>query len=71
MASGFDNSTGKYGSSDTTDILSIPVVGIYNSGLWVFKLTVPYVRVSGVGGRQASQVNDDREYQEHDPFWIV
>jgi len=50
VASGFDYSTGKYGSSDTTDILSIPVVGIYNSGLWVFKLTVPYVRVTGVGG---------------------
>jgi hypothetical protein len=50
VASGFDYSSGKYGSADTTDILTIPVVGFYNSGLWMFKLTVPYVRITGVGG---------------------
>jgi len=50
VASGFDYSTGKYGSANTTDILSIPVVGIYNPGLWMFKLTVPYVSITGVGG---------------------
>ena len=50
LAAGFDYSTGKYGSADTTDILSIPVVGMYSTGLWAFKLTVPYVRISGVGG---------------------
>lgn len=49
LAAGFDYSSGKYGSSDTTSILSIPVIGMYQSGTWVFKLTVPYVRVSGVG----------------------
>lgn len=50
LATGFDYSTGKYGSADTTDILSIPVVGMYSTDSWTFKLTVPYVRISGVGG---------------------
>ncbi|HUV99693.1 MAG TPA: transporter [Gallionella sp.] len=49
LATGFDYSSGKYGSANTTDILSIPVVGIYKTGLWAFKLTVPYVRISGPG----------------------
>lgn len=50
LATGFDYSTGKYGSTNTTNILSIPLVGTYQSGPWVFKLSVPYVRISGVGG---------------------
>lgn len=50
LATGFDYSTGKYGLADTTNILSIPVVGMYSTGPWAFKLTVPYVRISGVGG---------------------
>jgi len=49
MATGFDYSSGKYGSASTTTILSIPVVGRYETDLWVFKLTVPYIRISGVG----------------------
>lgn len=49
VASGFDYSSGKYGSADTTNILTIPVVGIYSSDLWTFKLTVPYVRITGDG----------------------
>jgi hypothetical protein len=50
VAAGFDYSTGKYGAASSTSILSIPVVGMYSSGLWAFKLTVPYVRISGPGG---------------------
>lgn len=50
LASGFDYSTGKYGTASTTDILSIPIVGKYESGPWVFKLSAPYVRISGMGG---------------------
>jgi hypothetical protein len=50
LATGFDYSTGKYGSASSTDILTIPVVGSYKTGLWLFKLTVPFVRVSGVEG---------------------
>jgi hypothetical protein len=48
-ATGFDYSTGNYGSSNTTTILSIPLIGIYRTGPWMFKLTVPYVRISGDG----------------------
>ena len=49
MATGFDYSAGKYGLASTTTILSIPVVGRYETNLWAFKLTVPYIRISGVG----------------------
>ena len=49
MAVGIDYSSGKYGSADTTDILSIPVSGMYKSGSWLLKLTVPYIRISGKG----------------------
>ena len=46
---GFDFSSGNYGTSATTDILSIPVFGRYETGPWLFKLTVPYIRISGPG----------------------
>lgn len=49
FATGFDYSTGKYGTANNTDILSIPIVGRYQTGSWVLKLTVPYVRITGVG----------------------
>jgi len=49
MAAGFDYSSGKYGSDTTTTILSIPVIGMYLSGDWMFKLTVPFVRITGDG----------------------
>lgn len=49
LSTGFDYSTGTYGSNNTTRILSIPVIGKYKTGLWMFKLTVPYVWISGNG----------------------
>jgi hypothetical protein len=49
IATGFDYSSGKYGSSNTTSILSIPFIGMYKTGLWMFNLTVPYVWISGNG----------------------
>jgi len=49
FATGFDYSTGTYGSNTTTSIFSIPVIGMYKTGLWMFNLTVPYVRISGNG----------------------
>ena len=49
MATGFDYSSGKYGSDTTTTMLSIPVIGMYLSGDWMFRLTVPYVRITGNG----------------------
>ena len=50
LATGFDYSTGKYGTASTTNIFSIPVVGKYTTGPWVFKLTAPYLHISGMGG---------------------
>jgi hypothetical protein len=49
MSAGFDYSSGKYGSDTTTTILSIPVIGMYLTGDWMFRLTVPYVRITGNG----------------------
>src|SRR6267143_1408308 len=44
---GFNYSSGEYGTSTTTEILSIPVIARYDRGPWIFKLTVPYLRISG------------------------
>ena len=49
VTSGVDYSSGKYGSQDRTDITSIPVIGKYEVGSWAFKLTVPYVSITGPG----------------------
>jgi len=49
IGTGFDYSSGNYGTDTTTTMLSIPVVGMYQTGLWIFKLTVPYVWISGDG----------------------
>lgn len=42
-------SSGKYGSSTSTDITSIPVNVTYDTGPWSLKLSVPYVRITGPG----------------------
>jgi hypothetical protein len=47
LATGFDYSTGKYGTSTTTDILYVPVVAKYETDDWTLKLTVPYISVTG------------------------
>jgi hypothetical protein len=44
---GFNYSSGEYGTSTTTEILSIPIIARYDRGPWIFKLTVPYLRISG------------------------
>lgn len=49
LTSGFDYSSGKYGTSDTTDILYIPLTGTYETGPWTLKLTVPYISITGTG----------------------
>ncbi|HEY3077161.1 MAG TPA: transporter [Burkholderiales bacterium] len=43
---GVNYSTGKYGTSTQTKILSIPFSARYETELWSFKLTVPYLRVT-------------------------
>jgi hypothetical protein len=49
MAAGFDYTSGKYGTDTTTTMLSIPVIGMYLAGDWMFKLTVPFVGITGDG----------------------
>lgn len=47
LSAGANYSSGKYGSTTTTDIWSVPVTGEYDTGNWTFKLVVPYINVSG------------------------
>ena len=49
LSTGFDYSSGKYGTSSSTDILYIPVSVKYETDRARFKLTVPYLRISGEG----------------------
>ncbi len=44
---GFNYSTGTYGTSTSTDIVSIPFTARYDKGPWTFKATVPYLSISG------------------------
>lgn len=50
LTSGLDYSSGKYGGTQSTEILYIPLTGKYEVDRWTFKLTVPYVRITGPGG---------------------
>ena len=47
LETGVHYNTGKYGGTQSTDILYVPVTGIYRSGLWTMKLTVPYLQITG------------------------
>jgi hypothetical protein len=49
VSAGADYSSGKYGTDTTTDIWSVPVTAAYQSDRWTFKLTVPYINISGAG----------------------
>src|SRR3989449_5439206 len=44
---GFSYSSGEYGTSTTTELLSIPIIARYDHAPWVFKLTIPYLSISG------------------------
>lgn len=50
LTTGFDYSTGKYGTTESTDILYLPVTGKYENGAWTFKLTVPYLEITAPSG---------------------
>lgn len=50
LTTGFDSSTGKYGGTDSTNILNIPVSAKYQTDDYFFKLTIPYIRVTTAGG---------------------
>lgn len=49
LSAGMDYSTGKYGDEQSTDIIYSPVTARYETNSWIFKLTLPYVRITGPG----------------------
>lgn len=49
LTTGLDYSTGKYGGTESTDILYIPFTGKYEADKYTLKLTVPYLRITGPG----------------------
>ena len=44
---GFNYSTGEYGTSTTTKIISVPLTGRYEQGPLTLKVTVPWIEISG------------------------
>ena len=44
---GVDYSSGDYGSDTNTDILSVPFSAKYETGDWIFKASLPWLRVDG------------------------
>jgi hypothetical protein len=47
IGTGFNYSSGNYGTTTDTEITSIPISAAYDTGPWTLKLTVPYVRITG------------------------
>lgn len=50
VGTGVNYSSGTYGTSTTTNITSIPFLVKYEADLWTYKLTVPYLIVTGGTG---------------------
>ncbi|MFK5915199.1 MAG: hypothetical protein QM484_12565 [Woeseiaceae bacterium] len=49
ITTGYDYTSGKYGSDTTTNVEVIPVTLNRIDGAWSLKLTIPYIRVTGNG----------------------
>src|SRR4029077_4705287 len=49
VAVGAEYTTGKFGGTETTDTLYIPFVFRHETGPWVLKATVPWLRITGPG----------------------
>ena len=49
LTSGIDYSSGNYGGTTATEVMYIPFTGKYETEDWLFKLTVPYIRITGPG----------------------
>lgn len=49
LETGMHYDTGKYGGTQSTDILYVPVIGKYQDKEWTLKMTVPYLQISGPG----------------------
>src|SRR5438034_811374 len=48
LGTGLNYTTGTYGGSTSTKILTIPFNARYDNGPWTFKATLPYLHVTGV-----------------------
>lgn len=49
ISTGYDYTVGKYGQNVDTEIETIPVTMNYLDGAWSYKLTIPYIRITGNG----------------------
>ncbi|HYD96749.1 MAG TPA: hypothetical protein VEC01_15580 [Noviherbaspirillum sp.] len=47
LKTGYDFSSGTYGSTTRTDISAVPFIGSYETGNWTLKATLPYIRITG------------------------
>ena len=47
LSTGFDNGSGKYGITNSSDMLSTPVAGEYESGHLMINVAIPYVQIFG------------------------
>jgi len=47
---GYHYSSGKYGTSDTTDIMYVPLTATAEIGRWSVQGTIPYLRITGPAG---------------------
>lgn len=47
LKTGFDYTSGKYGTNTRTEITAIPFIGTYETGNWTLKASIPYVRITG------------------------
>ena len=47
LGGGLHHSSGDYGTSTTTEITTLEATGRYETGPWVYKVSVPYLMVSG------------------------
>ena len=49
LSLGADYTKGNYGQSESTEILNVPITAKYETGRWVYKLVLPYIRITGPG----------------------
>jgi len=49
LSTGFEYSSGDYGAADNTNILYVPVSARYETSMFQFRVTVPYLRIEGPG----------------------
>lgn len=49
VSTGADYSSGKYGDTISTEVLAIPLTARYDAGAFTWKLSVPYLEITGPG----------------------